>query len=72
MTVDFIIIICFSHPDDIDLFSGGMSETTVPVALVGPTFRCIIWLFKVGDRHVYKNDFATTGFTPGLLIMNVL
>ncbi|XP_052106928.1 peroxidase-like protein isoform X2 [Mytilus californianus] len=61
----------YSHPDDIDLFAGGLSETIVAGALVGPTFRCIIGLqfmfFKIGDRFFYENDFATTGFTAAQL-----
>ncbi|CAG2215252.1 PXDN [Mytilus edulis] len=59
----------YSHPEDIDLFAGGMSETPVPGALVGPTFRCIIGLqfmyFKIGDRFFYENAFVPTGFTAG-------
>ncbi|XP_063400947.1 peroxidase-like protein [Mytilus trossulus] len=57
----------YSHPEDIDLFAGGMSETPVAGALVGPTFRCIIGLqfrfFKIGDRFFYENNFPLTGFT---------
>ncbi|XP_063426083.1 peroxidase-like protein [Mytilus trossulus] len=61
----------YSHPEDIDLFAGGLSETPVPGALVGPTFRCIIGLqfmyFKIGDRFFYENAFAPTGFTAAQL-----
>ncbi|XP_076095786.1 peroxidase-like protein [Mytilus galloprovincialis] len=61
----------YSHPEDIDLFAGGMSETPVPGALVGPTFRCIIGLqfmyFKIGDRFFYENAFVPTGFTAAQL-----
>ncbi|CAC5390152.1 PXDN [Mytilus coruscus] len=61
----------YSHPDDIDLFPGGLSETPVAGALVGPTFRCIIglqfMLFKIGDRFFYENEFVPTGFTAAQL-----
>ena len=57
------------HPDDIDLYAGGLSERNAPGALVGPTFRCIIGLqfqlYKTGDRFFYENDFQQTGFTAG-------
>ncbi|XP_052067354.1 peroxidase-like protein [Mytilus californianus] len=57
----------YKHPDDIDLYSGGLSETRLKGSLVGPTFGCLIGLqflmYKIGDRFYYENEFPHTGFT---------
>ncbi|XP_014781054.1 peroxidase-like protein [Octopus bimaculoides] len=57
----------YSHPDDIDLFSGGLSENPIRGGIVGPTFACIIGrqfnLIKVGDRFWYERNDPTVGFT---------
>jgi hypothetical protein len=34
----------YDHPDDIDLYTGILSETHVAGALTGPTLACIIGL----------------------------
>jgi hypothetical protein len=48
------------------VFSGGISETPLPGAVVGPVFNCIIGLqfqnLKFGDRFYYENE-GNTGFT---------
>jgi peroxidase len=50
----------FRHVDDIDLFSGGLSERPFDGGLVGQTFGCIIGLqfqkFKNCDRFWYERD----------------
>ncbi|MCL4120727.1 UNVERIFIED_CONTAM: hypothetical protein GTU68_004371 [Idotea baltica] len=52
---------------DIDLFSGIVSETPLPEAIVGPTAACLLALqFKVlrnTDRYWYEYDFPPSGFT---------
>ncbi|CAC5386489.1 PXDN [Mytilus coruscus] len=58
----------YSHPDDIDLFVGGISEKPASgESILGPTFRCLIALqflnYKHGDRFFYENNFPATGFT---------
>lgn len=52
---------------DIDLYTGGLSETPLPGALVGRTFGCMIGLqfkkLKKCDRHWYETSDSNIGFT---------
>lgn len=56
----------YEDVDDIDFYVGGLSETPVNGALLGPTFSCIIALqfrdFKKGDRFFYENGPSDTAF----------
>lgn len=56
----------YNHVDDIDLFTGAMSEYATDDGVVGPTVACILgdgfhdW--KYGDRFWYENQDPLTGF----------
>ncbi|XP_046548381.1 peroxidase-like isoform X2 [Haliotis rubra] len=57
----------YDRPDDIDLFTGGISENRIKGGLIGPTFACILAnqfkALKVGDRFWYERNDRVTGFT---------
>lgn len=58
----------YKHVDDIDLWSGGISERKLPGAAIGPTFACIIARqfsnTRRGDRFWYENPGMLSSFTP--------
>ncbi|XP_064480134.1 chorion peroxidase-like [Ornithodoros turicata] len=58
----------YKHPDDVDLWSGGISERVLPGAMIGPTFACIIARqfsnLRRGDRFWYENSGMPSSFTP--------
>ncbi|XP_050718899.1 peroxidase-like [Eriocheir sinensis] len=57
----------YRHPDDIDLWSGGVSERPLPGSMIGPTFNCLIGLtfkeLRHGDRFWYENEGFPSSFT---------
>nr|XP_034339114.1 peroxidase-like protein [Crassostrea gigas] len=61
----------YRHPDDIDIFAGGLSERRLPGALLGPTFSCILafqfQVLKTGDRFWYENPHPVHGFSADQL-----
>ncbi|CAG2169339.1 unnamed protein product, partial [Oppiella nova] len=61
----------YQHVEDIDLFSGGISELPMNGAIVGPTFACIIGTqfnhLKSGDRFYFEHEGQDGSFTSGQL-----
>lgn len=59
----------YGHPDNIDLFIGGITETPMEGAKIGPTFICIIsgqmQRLRDGDRFWFENPGV---FTPEQLV----
>lgn len=60
----------YNHPDDVDLWVGGLIESARGDALVGPTFSAIIAdqfsRFRQGDRYFYEHspEINPGAFTP--------
>ncbi|ALC46288.1 CG5873 [Drosophila busckii] len=58
----------FEHPSDIDLWSGGVSEKSLPGSMLGPTFACVIATqmsyLRRGDRFWYELPNQPSSFTP--------
>ena len=61
----------YDDPDDVDLFTGLMSELRLPGSLVGPTLACIIGLqfqrLRQCDRHWYETRDPALSFTTAQL-----
>ncbi|KAG1649570.1 Peroxidasin [Nymphon striatum] len=59
----------FRHVGDVDLFTGGLAETALDGAVVGPTFACILGrqfhYLRRGDRYWYENDMPPSSFNRG-------
>lgn len=57
----------YDHVQDVDLFTGGLSENSEDLGLVGPTFGCIIGLqferLRKCDRFWYESPHKRLGFT---------
>ncbi|XP_018495360.1 peroxidase [Galendromus occidentalis] len=58
----------YKHPDDIDLWSGGISERIIEGGMIGPTFACVVGRqfqnLRRGDRYWFENPNFPSSFTP--------
>lgn len=63
----------YAHPDDVDLWIGGLVEVARKDAMVGPTFGDIIAdqfsKFRQGDRYFYEHSPA---INPGAFTVEQL
>ena len=61
----------YQHPDDVDLFTGIMSETQMAGSMVGPTLSCLLSLqfrnLKKCDRFWYETDDMNLKFSEAQL-----
>lgn len=60
-----------SHPDDVDLFTGGTCERSVKKGIVGETFAHILGQqfhdLKFGDKYFFETSDQRYGFTTGTI-----
>ncbi|CAI6367680.1 unnamed protein product [Macrosiphum euphorbiae] len=61
----------YDSPEDVDLWSGGVSEKPLPGSMAGPVFSCILATqfsyAKRGDRFWYELPNQPSSFTPDQL-----
>jgi len=66
----------YTTPEDVDLWSAGVSERSIDDSIVGPTFGCIIAKtfsdLKKGDRFWYENPGLPNSFTLGNCPMYII
>jgi hypothetical protein len=60
----------YSEPEDIDLWTGGLSERPLHGSMVGETFGCLLAQqfrdLRFGDRFWYENGGWPSAFTLGM------
>ena len=64
--------IYYSCPDDVDLFTGLLSERPLPGLIVGPLLQCLLMkqfkALRKGDRFFYEEKRRPTGFTKSTVV----
>jgi peroxidase len=67
---NLILTLLDRQPEDVDLYTGALSEYPLRGAIVGPLLACIIGdqflRLKVGDSHWYERSRGPQKFTKGL------
>ena len=55
----------YTHPDQIDLYPAGLSETPLPGGILGPTFSQMVGdqfrALKDGDRFFFTHNYQSGG-----------
>jgi peroxidase len=59
-------------PQDVDVYTGGLSEPPVEGGILGPLFTCLLGdqfvRLKEGDSYWYERPIGAQKFTDGMIL----
>lgn len=68
-----LTLVSFRSVEDVDMYTGGLSEKPVEGGMLGPTMTCLIAnqfvRMKTGDRYWYETPEQPQAFTAGKSIL---